>query len=146
MSRPRLLDLFACAGIAGDGYAAAGFDVTAVDVDRRALRHNPHNPINADAMEVLADTAFLSTFDVIHASPPCQAYSITKHTHDRTHPDLLAPVLDALRAQPVPWIVENVPGAPMPRVQGAHRRRVPPAYTRFLGEQLLGAIRERTPA
>ena len=114
MTRPRLLDLSACAGIGGDGYAAAGFDVTAVDVDRAALRHNPHNPIHADALEVLRDRAFLSTFDLIHASPPCQAYSITKHTHDAEHPDLLGPVLDLLSDQPVPWIVENVPGAPMP--------------------------------
>ena len=32
--RPRLLDLFGCAGIGADGYAAAGFDVTSVDIDR----------------------------------------------------------------------------------------------------------------
>lgn len=114
MTRPRLLDLFACAGVAGDGYAAAGFDVVAVDVDHRALRHNPHSPIHADALDVLRDSAFLSGFDAIHASPPCQAYSITKHTHSAEHPDLLGPVLALLRDQPLPWVVENVPGAPMP--------------------------------
>lgn len=114
MTRPRLLDLFACAGVGGDGYTLAGFDVTAVDLNAAALRHNPHNPRVGDALEVLADVDYLATFDVIHASPPCQAYSITKHSHGREHPDLLGPVLDLLRAQPVPWIVENVPGAPMP--------------------------------
>lgn len=114
MTRPRLLDLFACAGVGGDGYASAGFDVTAVDMDPRPLKHNPHNPIHADALEVLRDRAFVESFDVIHASPPCQAYSITKHTHSTEHPDLLGPVLELLRTYDVPWIVENVPGAPMP--------------------------------
>jgi DNA (cytosine-5)-methyltransferase 1 len=112
--RPRLLDLFGCAGIGADGYAAAGFEVTSVDVDRAALRHNPHNPIQRDALEALQDDAFLAGFDAIHASPPCQAYSVTRHTHDAEHPDLLGPVLELLRAQSLPWIVENVPGAPMP--------------------------------
>lgn len=112
--RPRLLDLFGCAGIAADGYAAAGFDVVSVDIDHRALRHNPHQPIQRDALDVLRDADFLAGFDAIHASPPCQAYSITKHSHAVEHPDLLEPVLSLLRAQPLPWVVENVPGAPMP--------------------------------
>jgi DNA (cytosine-5)-methyltransferase 1 len=114
VTRPRILDLFGCAGIGADGYAAAGFDVTSVDLDAAALRHNPHDTLEADALDVLADEAFLSLFDAVHASPPCQTYSITRHTHAVEHPDLLGPVLEALRAQPLPWIVENVPGAPMP--------------------------------
>lgn len=112
--RPVLLDLFACAGAAGDGYAAAGFRVVAVDNNPRALRHNPHAGFTADALAVLEDVDYLSMFDAIHASPPCQAYSITRHAHTNEHPDLLGPVLDLLRRQAVPWVVENVPGAPMP--------------------------------
>jgi DNA (cytosine-5)-methyltransferase 1 len=114
VTRPRLLDLFSCAGVAGDGYTAAGFDVVAVDIDAAALRHNPHSPVLRDALDVLQDRAFMAGFDAVHASPPCQAYSVTRHTHDVAHPDLLGPVLDLLRAQPLPWVVENVPGAPMP--------------------------------
>lgn len=114
MTRPRLLDLFCCAGIGGDGYAAAGFDVHGVDVDAAALRHNPHPHTLADALDVLSDASFLAGFDAIHASPPCQAYSVTKHAHSVEHPQLLGPVLDALRGQSLPWVVENVPGAPMP--------------------------------
>lgn len=121
MTRPRLLDLFACAGVGGDGYAAAGFDVTAVDMDPRPLKHNPHNPIHADALEVLRDRSFVESFDVIHASP-CQAYSITKHTHSTEHPDLLGPVLELLGVtRPVPWKYLT--------------QCIPPAYTRHLGEQ-----------
>jgi DNA (cytosine-5)-methyltransferase 1 len=118
MTRPRLLDLFTCSGILADGYAAAGFEVVGVDLDRAALAHNPHETIHGDALEVLADLDYLDTFDVVHASPPCQAYSVTRHTHSAQHPDLLGPVRAALEAWHArtgrPWILENVPGAPMP--------------------------------
>lgn len=110
----RLLDLFHCAGVIADGYAAAGFDVVGVDLDAAALKHSPHETIHADALEVLADRSFVETFDAIHASPPCQHYSITRHTHDATHPDLVGPVLDLLSSYAIPWAVENVPGAPLP--------------------------------
>lgn len=114
MTAPRLLDLFGCAGIGADGYAAAGFAVTSVDADHRPLAHNPHDTLHADALDVLRDRDYLAGFDAIHASPPCQAYSVTRHSHSTDHPDLLPAVLDLLRAQPLPWVVENVPGAPMP--------------------------------
>jgi DNA (cytosine-5)-methyltransferase 1 len=113
--RPVLLDLFACAGAAGDGYARAGFDVIAVDLDRRALRHNPHRPVVADALDVLAGRVVdLDRVDAIHASPPCQAYSHTRHAHDVDHPELVPAVLDALDRIGLPYVVENVPGAPLP--------------------------------
>lgn len=119
MTRPVLLDLFHGAGGIADGYARAGFDVVGVDLNRAALRHSPHPTVQADAMAVLAGGVIdLSRVDAIHASPPCQAYSVTRHTHDNTHPDLLGPVVAALtawgEATGRPWVVENVPGAPMP--------------------------------
>jgi DNA (cytosine-5)-methyltransferase 1 len=111
-----VLDLFACAGIGADGYAAAGYDVVGVDVDADALRHNPHETLVADAMDLLADPAFLATFDLIHASPPCWRFTRgnAQDRGDPKHPDLLTPTLALLRAQSTPWIVENVPDAPMP--------------------------------
>lgn len=39
MSRPRLLDLFCCAGGAGTGYHRAGFDVVGVDIGRQLMAH-----------------------------------------------------------------------------------------------------------
>lgn len=111
----RLLDLFAGAGGCSVGYERAGFKVTAIDSNANAIKRNPATEaLVADAMEVLADLDYLSQFDAIHASPPCQAYSITKHAHDREHPDLYQPVKDALVAWGGAWIIENVPGVPMP--------------------------------
>ena len=105
--RPRLLDLFCCEGGAAMGYHRAGFDVVGVDIVNR--RRYPFEFHQGDAT-----TWPLDGFDAIHASPPCQAFSVTKHTHDKHYVDLLTPMLARLRDVRVPWVVENVPGAPMP--------------------------------
>lgn len=93
------------------GYARAGFDVVGVDIKKS--RNYPYEHYQKDALEVLSDSAFTRQFDVIHASPPCQAYSITKHSHTRQHPDLYGPVKKKLCEIGKPWIIENVPGVPM---------------------------------
>lgn len=107
MQKPRLLDLFCCAGGAGAGYAKAGFEVVGVD-----LHPQPRYPFEfhqADAM-----TFDLSGFDAIHASPPCQAYTVLGGREDLSHyPDLVDAVRERLQAAGVPWIIENVPGAPL---------------------------------
>jgi hypothetical protein len=62
--RPRLLDLFCCAGGAGTGYFRAGFDVVGVD-----LNPQPNYPfafVQTDALKL--DPKFISTFDAIHTS------------------------------------------------------------------------------
>lgn len=111
MNRPRLLDLYCCAGGAGYGYRLAGFDVTGVDVTPQP--HYPFAFVRADALEVLAAPAFLAGFDAIHASPPCQFRArVTAWRGSREdHPDLLTPTLAALGRLSIPWIVENVPEA-----------------------------------
>jgi hypothetical protein len=106
--KPRLLDLFCCAGGAGMGYDRAGFDVVGVDVAPQP--HYPFEFHQADAM-----TFPLDGFDAIHASPPCQHYAnvtLWRGSADN-HPDLLPPMLERLAASGLPWIVENVPGAPL---------------------------------
>jgi DNA (cytosine-5)-methyltransferase 1 len=109
VSAPRLLDLFCCAGGAGMGYHRAGFEVVGVDIAPQ--RHYPFEFIEADAIAYVLEHGH--EFDVIHASPPCQAYSITANAHDVQHPDLLEPTREALREVGRPYIIENVVGAPL---------------------------------
>jgi len=61
---------------------------------------------------------YLRTFDVIAASPPCQTHSASKHlrvaqgkTTDKV--DLIPQTRQALIASGKPYVIENVPGAPL---------------------------------
>lgn len=111
--RPRLLDAFCGAGGATRGYQDAGFHVTGID-NRPQPRYVGDAFILGDALELLADPAFVAQFDAIHASPPCQAYTVANNIHGRTdHPDLVAPVRARLVASGLPYVIENVPGAPL---------------------------------
>lgn len=109
--KPKLLDLFCGAGGAGYGYHLAGFDVVGVDIE--PMRDYPFEFHQADALEYLA--AHGHEFDVIHASPPCQAYSsmqaIWKNVDE--HPDLVEPTRELLLKVGKPYIIENVVGAPL---------------------------------
>lgn len=74
------------------------------------MPHYPFEFIQADAT-----TFSLEGFDAVHASPPCQRYSsMTKRwgTEDE-HPDLVPVMQEILRASGLPYIIENVPGAPL---------------------------------
>ncbi len=102
----KLLDLFSCEGVGALGYARAGFEVVAVDL--RPMPANPFDFYLADALGVLTDPTLHERFDAIHASPPCQSETSLRHLSGNEHPNLLGPTLEALRAQPLPWIVENV--------------------------------------
>jgi len=115
MSRPRLLDLFSGAGGAAMGYHRAGFEVVGVDI-----KPQPHYPFEFHQADALAhlDALFPRTvggFDAIHASPPCQRYSDLAHRNGNgaSHPDLIAPVRELLQATGLPWVIENVEGAPL---------------------------------
>lgn len=110
-ARPRLLDLYCCAGGAAKGYADAGFDVVGVDI--RPQPRYPFEHVQADALDVLADAAFLAGFDAVHASPPCQRYTVAQRISGNEHPDLIPPTRALLQASGLPWVIENVPGAPM---------------------------------
>lgn len=103
----RILDLFCGAGGATRGYqwAFPGAHIVGVDINPQP-NYVGDEFVQADAMAYPLDG-----FDLIHASPPCQAYSTA--TRDASlHPDLYALTRDRLQANGQPWVIENVIGAP----------------------------------
>jgi len=110
-SKPRLLDLFCCAGGAGVGYSRAGFEVVGVDISPQ-----PHYPlpfVQTDALDL--DPKFVASFDAIHASPPCQSYSdlAKRNANADAWPRLIEPVREMLIRSGLPYVIENVDGAPL---------------------------------
>jgi len=111
--RLRLLDLFCGAGGAAMGYHRAGFEVVGIDI-----KPQPHYPFEfhqADALEVLRMNLDW-IFDAIHASPPCQKFTRFQQSQPQRanrHPDLIAQTRALLKRSLLPYIIENVPGAPL---------------------------------
>jgi DNA (cytosine-5)-methyltransferase 1 len=124
-AKPRLLVLFCGAGGDSAGYRRAGWYTAGVDVCAQ-----PHycgdDFVEYDALAVLEDllrggdfvfdrrSYVLDDFAAIHAGPPCQAYSSTRYATKRTdHSELIDPVRELLLAAGLPYVMENVPGAPL---------------------------------
>ena len=115
--RPRLLDLFCGAGGAAMGYHRAGFDVVGVDINPQP--NYPFEFVQADALDsgwgVLRKTG-VRPFDAAHASPPCQAFSAYRRKGNGVgdgYPDLIWSTRDLLIGSGLPFVIENVPNAPL---------------------------------
>jgi DNA (cytosine-5)-methyltransferase 1 len=110
--KPRLLDLFCGAGGAAMGYARAGFEVVGVDI--KPQPRYPFQFVLADALgDFGCDLARSSQWDAIHASPPCQAYTKAQKLQGIEHPDLIGPTRELLEETGLPYVIENVKGAPL---------------------------------
>jgi len=109
--KPKILDLFCCAGGAALGYSQAGFDVVGVDITPQP--NYPFKFIQADALKL--DPKFIASFDALHASPPCQSYSDLAKRNGNGHewPRLVEPVREMLIHSGLPYVIENVDGAPL---------------------------------
>ena len=112
----KLLDLYCGVGGASAGYSKAGFDVTGIDLKHG--RRYPYKYIKGDVLPYLQDLDFLRSFDIIHASPPCQTHSITQHLRNAqgkstSKLDLIPQTRAALIASGKPYVIENVPGSPL---------------------------------
>lgn len=107
----RLLDLFSCAGGAGMGYHRAGFEVVGVDIAPQP--RYPFEFVQADCLAL--DPKFIASFDAVHASPPCQSYSdlAKRNGNADAWPRLIEPVREMLIKSGLPYVIENVEGAPL---------------------------------
>jgi DNA (cytosine-5)-methyltransferase 1 len=111
--KPRILDLYCGAGGAAMGYYRAGFEVVGVDINPQPKY--PFEFHQADALNVSEWWRHLP-FAVIHASPPCQTYSMAARLHpgsETNHPDLVDPTRKLLEASGLPWVIENVDRSPL---------------------------------
>lgn len=115
--KPRLLDLFCGAGGCTKGYQDAGFIVHGVDVFDQP-NYCGDTFTRADALAFLEFPGRFvwppgGAFDAIHASPPCQAYSLAGQINNNSHPDLVDETRELLEATGLPYVIENVKGAPL---------------------------------
>lgn len=119
--RGRLLDL--CCGVGGmaQGFADAGFEVVGVDI---APQPNfPFEFHQLDAMQVayglMVDVSVIpgyevDDFDAVHASFPCPRYSsMNGWSGESDAPDLVPEGRRMLQGSGLPYVIENVPGAPL---------------------------------
>lgn len=97
------------------GYYRAGFDVVGVDINPQP--NYPFEFFRMDAIEWLQSAADNGTrFDAIHASPPCQRYTTLARGNNANvddYPDLVPPCRELLQEIGLPYVIENVPTAPL---------------------------------
>jgi DNA (cytosine-5)-methyltransferase 1 len=108
--KPKLLDLFCGAGGCSVGYHRAGFEVTGVD-----LCDQPHYPFRFVQTNALT-AKFLGNYDAIHASPECQGYCWSTQHHrnkGKVYSDDIPAVRELLIRSGKPYVIENVPTAPL---------------------------------
>lgn len=108
----KILNLFCGAGGAAVGYRVVFPDAEIVGVD---VVNQPRYPFSFVQGNAMTEPVRLDSFDLIHASPPCQRYSdlAKRNANADEWPDLVAPVRQMLRAAGVPYVIENVEGAPL---------------------------------
>ena len=123
--RPRLLDLYCGAGGAARGYQEAGFYVVGVD-HKAQPRYAGDAFVHVDALFALnkltdnwyikdenGERWWLDDFDAIHASPPCQRWAQGFVKNREKHPDLIELTRRLLKLSGLPYVIENVPAAPL---------------------------------
>jgi DNA (cytosine-5)-methyltransferase 1 len=112
-----VLDLFSGSGGAAVGYRLAGYRVICIDSDLRHAKALAWLGIEfhcLDWAEGLRRFGHLAV--LVHASPPCQHYSKASTCRPglaAKYPDLVGPVRRALVKLGKPFVIENVPGAPL---------------------------------
>jgi DNA (cytosine-5)-methyltransferase 1 len=107
--RPVILDAYSGAGGAAVGYHRAGFDVVGVDIVPQ-----PRYPFafeQGDAIEFIRRHG--RDFDAIHASPVCKGFTRARHMHGGEYPNQIPATRAALRDAGRPYVIENVPEAPL---------------------------------
>jgi DNA (cytosine-5)-methyltransferase 1 len=88
------------------GLHKAGFEVVGVVV-------NPQPRYPFEFHQADATTFPTVGFDFIWASPPCQQFTALRHLHRKEYPNLIPAIRARLIASGIPYVIENVEGAPL---------------------------------
>jgi hypothetical protein len=116
MSKPIILDTYCKAGGCTRGYQNAGFYVVGVDSEPQP-NYCGDEFYQADAIEFIKK--YWRWYDAIHASPPCQGYTrmnkglLQSQGRSKNHPMLIEPTRRVLIETGLPYVIENVVGAPL---------------------------------
>lgn len=112
------LDVYCGIGGITLGMIQAGHDVWGVDknpdLEEDYMKTGAQGFICADALEVLEDRNFMSRFDAVAASPPCQNKSRMSNCRPGladTYPQLIPPTRERCVALGIPFTIENVSGS-----------------------------------
>ena len=109
-TRPLLVDAFCCRGGGAMGYHLAGWDILGIDLEPQPLY--PFRFVQGDVLEVLERIVAERRPVGVHASPPCQAFTVygnnAAHVRD-DHPNLIPATRALLRRVGLPYVIENVP-------------------------------------
>lgn len=114
----KLLDLCCKAGGCSMGYYQAaqdlGIDIEITGVDIEAQPNYPFNFVQADAEQYFINN--WQKFTHVHASPPCQEYSVSTiqmRKNGKIYRDNLFPLQNVIAKSGLPGVIENVPTAPI---------------------------------
>jgi DNA (cytosine-5)-methyltransferase 1 len=113
MKKFRVLDLYCKAGGSAKGFQRCNFYVVGIDIEDQP-RYVGDKFYKTDAIEYLLE--YGKEFDLINASPPCQKYTKSAkqwRKEGKEYPDLIEKTRDALRIVGKPYVIENVPNAPL---------------------------------
>ncbi len=107
-----LLDLFCGGGGASKGYYDAGF-TKVIGVDISPQPNYPFKFYQMNAMRI--KPRHLDRIDLVHASPPCQGYAWCAKQWDTSSntPQYIAELREILESWKLPYVIENVLGAPL---------------------------------
>lgn len=115
-----LLDGCCKAGGCSVGYKRAadelGLKIKIIGVDIEPQPNYPYEFIQGDVLSFITENVIRNgggQFTHFHSSPPCQTHSVTKSLTKKEYVDILPQVRELMKQTGKPFVIENVPGAPL---------------------------------
>lgn len=107
MEKPVIYDLFCKAGGAGMGYARAGFEIIGIDIEPQP--NYPFKFYRGDVRKIVNWGKAVA----VHASPVCKVHTSLKAFSWTHHENQIPWTRELLESSGLPYVIENVPGAPL---------------------------------